>query len=93
MGKRPRSESDEENYGCLVKTDVSEKEVNLGVLQEQNMQQVYNKTMQMLFRGTRNLANNNAEVETMSEEDTTQSKDTVAYRQLSLNGFFKKKLS
>ena len=89
MGKRPRSE-DDENYGCLVKTHVSEKEVNMGVLQEKNMQQVYNKTMQMLFRGTRNLANNNAEAEEMSDEEQ-QSKDTVSYKQLSLNGFFAKK--
>ena len=60
MGKRPRSE-DDENYGGhgLLKTHVSEREVNMGVLQERNMQAVYNKTMQMLYRGTKNLANNN----------------------------------
>ena len=58
MGKRPRSEDDD--CGTLRKTHVSEREVNLGVLQEIKMQDVYNKTMAMLFRGTKNLANNNA---------------------------------
>ena len=33
MGKRPRSEDDDDFGGCLVKTHVSEREVNLGVFQ------------------------------------------------------------
>ena len=93
MGKRPRSEDDDENCGQgLVKTHVSEKEVNMGVLKEKNMQNVYNKTMAMLFRGTKNLANNNAGMEVEEEEDTKPSHDTVAYKQLSLTalGFSQK---
>ena len=62
--KRARSEDDENCGGqSLLKTHVSEREVNLGVLQERRMQDVYNKTMEMLFRGTKNLANNNAVME------------------------------
>ena len=41
------------------------------------MQEVYNKTMAMLFRGTKNLANNNAGVEMEEAEEEAQSKDTV----------------
>jgi len=87
MGKRPRSE-DDENYGCegLRKTHISEREVNLGVLQERKMQDVYNKTMAMLFRGTKNLANNNAVLESEKTEDSVlRSRDRQSYRQLSLS--------
>ena len=41
------------------------------------MQDVYNKTMAMLFRGTKNLANNNAGIEMEEAEEEAQSKDTV----------------
>ena len=41
------------------------------------MQEVYNKTMAMLFRGTKNLANNNAGIEMEEEEEEAQSKDKV----------------
>ena len=41
------------------------------------MQEVYNKTMAMLFRGTKNLANNNAGIEMEELEEEAQSKDTV----------------
>ena len=41
------------------------------------MQEVYNKTMAMLFRGTKNLANNNAEVEMEETGEEAQSKDKV----------------
>ena len=41
------------------------------------MQEVYNKTMAMLFRGTKNLANNNAEVEMEETGEESQSKDKV----------------
>jgi len=84
MGKRPRSEDDENCGQGLVKTHVSEKEVNMGVLKEKNMQNVYNKTMAMLFRGTKNLANNNAGLETGKVVDVKASHDKVAYKQLSL---------
>jgi len=84
MGKRPRSEDDENCGQGLVKTHVSEKEVNMGVLKEKNMQNVYNKTMAMLFRGTKNLANNNAGVEAGKGVDVKASHDKVAYKQLSL---------
>jgi len=85
MGKRPRSEDDDENCGQgLLKTHVSEKEVNMGVLKEKNMQNVYNKTMAMLFRGTKNLANNNAGIERGKVVDVKASRDKVAYKQLSL---------
>ena len=92
MGKRPRSEDDENCGQGLVKTHVSEKEVNMGVLQEKNMQNVYNKTMAMLFRGTKNLVNNNAGMEVEEEEDEKPSHDTVSYKQLSLTalGFSQK---
>ena len=85
MGKRPRSEDDD--CGTLRKTHVSEREVNLGVLQEIKMQDVYNKTMAMLFRGTKNLANNNAGLdrENMEVESETVSKDRKNYLQLSLS--------
>ena len=44
MPKRRREEEGDENCGqALLKTHVSQKEVNLGVLQERNMQAVYNK--------------------------------------------------
>ena len=84
MPKRPRSEDDEnyEGHG-LLKTHISQKEVNMGVLQEKNMQEVYNKTMAMLFRGTKNLANNNAE--SNMETDVQCRKDKLNYRQLSLS--------
>ena len=88
MGKRPRSEDDENCGGQgLLKTHVSEREVNLGVLQERRMQDVYNKTMEMLFRGTKNLANNNAVLEVEKGEDSggVRSKDTQSYRQLALS--------
>ena len=48
------------------------------------MQEVYNKTMAMLFKGTKNLANNNAEIEMEDAEEESQSKDKVNYKQLSL---------
>lgn len=85
MGKRSRSE-DDENHGGLRKTHVSEREVNLGVLQERKMQEVYNKTVAMLFRGTKNVANNNAvlEREDTVEEESERSRDRKKYRQLSL---------
>ena len=38
----------------------------------------------MLFKGTKNLVNNNAGMEVEEEEDTKPSHDTVAYKQLSL---------
>ena len=41
------------------------------------MQEVYSKTMAMLFRGTKNLANNNAEVEMEETGEESQSKDKV----------------
>ena len=41
------------------------------------MQEVYNKTMAMLFRGTKNLANNNAGIEMEEAEEEAQSKDKV----------------
>ena len=60
MGKRARSEDDENCGGeGLRKMHISEREVNNGVLQERKMQEVYNKTLAMLFRGTKNLDNNN----------------------------------
>ena len=43
------------------------------------MQEVYNKTMAMLFRGTKNLANNNAEVEMEETGEESQSKDKVKH--------------
>ena len=91
MGKRARSEDDENCGGqSLLKTHVSEREVNLGVLQERRMQDVYNKTMEMLFRGTKNLANNNAVLEVGKDGDgadcvSARSKDTQSYRQLALS--------
>ena len=88
MGKRRRSDDDENCGGQLQKNHISEKEVNMGVLQERNMAEVYNKTMAMLFRGTKNLANNNACVDTemeAQEAEEPQSRDKVAYRQLSLS--------
>ena len=84
MGKRARSEDDENCGQSLVKTHVSEKEVNMGVLREKNMQNVYNKTMAMLFRGTKNLANNNAGMEVGQGVEARPSHDKVAYKQLSL---------
>ena len=50
------------------------------------MQEVYNKTMAMLFRGTKNLANNNA-IEMEEAGEQLLSKDTVTYKQLSLKDF------
>ena len=91
MGKRARSEDDENCGGQgLLKTHVSEREVNLGVLQERRMQDVYNKTMEMLFRGTKNLANNNAVLEVEragdgGEPGTERSRDRQSYRQLALS--------
>lgn len=41
------------------------------------MQEVYNKTMAMLFRGTKNLANNNAGMEMEEAVEEAQSKDKV----------------
>ena len=86
MGKRARSEDDENCGGQgLLKTHVSEREVNLGVLQERRMQDVYNKTMEMLFRGTKNLANNNAVLEMEKDDGGVRSRDTKSYRQLALS--------
>ena len=87
MGKRTRSEDDENCGGeGLRKMHISEREVNNGVLQERKMQEVYNKTLAMLFRGTKNLDNNNAIVEAPETEDSyLKSKDLHSYRQLSLN--------
>jgi len=84
MGKRPRSEDDENCGQGLVKNHISEKEVNMGVLKERNMQEVYNKTMAMLYRGTKNLANNNAGVVEGQVVDSKPSHDRVAYKQLAL---------
>ena len=48
MPKRRREEDGDENCGqALLKTHVSQKEVNLGVLQERNMQAVYNKVKEL----------------------------------------------
>ena len=92
MGKRARSEDDENCGGQgLLKTHVSEREVNLGVLQERRMQDVYNKTMEMLFRGTKNLANNNAVPEVEKGEAGGEAgavrsrRDRQSYRQLALS--------
>lgn len=89
MGKRPRSEDDENCGQGLLKTHVSEKEVNMGVLKEKNMQHVYNKTRAMLFRGTKNLANNNAGMEIDDEEVDcdSSSHDIVPYKQLTIKSY------
>lgn len=85
MPKRARSE-DEENYSSLVKTHISEKEVNQGVLKDHNMKVVHDKTLSMLYRGTKNLKNNN--VGSIPPPNSTQltrpSMDLTSYRQLSL---------
>ena len=84
MGKRARSEDDENSGQGLMKMHVSEKEVNMGILQEKRMQNVYNKTMSKLFKGTKNLANNNAHTETCDNIESLNSHDTVSYKQLSI---------
>jgi len=89
MPKRRREEEGDENCGqALLKTHVSQKEVNLGVLQERNMQAVYNKTRELLFRGVKSLANNNAVrwEEGASDGAGRQSQDIARYRQLALTG-------
>eukprot|EP00088_Acartia_fossae_P002583 TRINITY_DN11056_c0_g1_i4.p1 TRINITY_DN11056_c0_g1~~TRINITY_DN11056_c0_g1_i4.p1 ORF type:complete len:176 (+),score=24.77 TRINITY_DN11056_c0_g1_i4:40-567(+) len=82
MPKRCRSE-DEENVGYCrhLKTHVSERELGTGVLKELNMKTIYEKTLALLFRGQKNVANNNAEAVQVS----TESHDTQKYRQLSLS--------
>jgi len=97
MPKRGRSETDEEHLGCLVKNHISQKEVNTGVLQEKNMQVVfnntmdklkkgaiYNKTREKLFNGVKNLANNNVNNTEESLEKLAESHDKVRYTQLCL---------
>jgi len=57
----------------------------MGVLKERNMQAVYSKTMAMLYRGTKNLANNNAGgMEIGQTVDIKPSHDRVVYKQLAL---------
>jgi len=80
MTKRLRSE-DEENLSTLVKNHISDREVNNGVLKEVNMKSVYEKTLEMLYRGQKNVANNNAE---SGPGVIATSKDRQVYRQLCL---------
>jgi len=80
MPKRLRSE-DEENFGVLMKNHISEREVNMGVLKDLNMRRVHEKTLALLFRGQKNVANNNAEY---MQESAAPSKDKQMYRQLCL---------
>jgi len=81
MPKRLRSD-DEENLTCLVKNHISDREVNNGVLKDLNMRTVYQKTLALLFRGQKNVANNNAE---SLPGCGVQSKDKQPYRQLCLS--------
>jgi len=98
MPKRGRSETDDEHLGCLVKNHISQKEVDTGVQQQQNMQAVFNKTMdklkkgaiynktrEKLFNGVKNLANNNVNnTEENRTEKDIESHDKVRYTQLCL---------
>ena len=60
MVKRPRSEdNDGSSYAGLAKNHISDREVNSGVQQEVRMRSVYEKTLALLYRGSRNAANNN----------------------------------
>jgi len=78
MPKRIRSE-DEENYSRHLKTHVSERELGTGVLKDLNMRNIYEKTLALLFRGQKNVANNNAPALQVEAE---HSKDKQKYRQL-----------
>merc|ERR1719234_35357 len=69
-----------ENYsGGLVKTHISQKEVNLGVLREQNMAKVHERTLSLLFRNTRVLP-----TQPLKPELEKASSDRPSYKQLSL---------
>jgi len=81
MPKRLRSD-DDENLACLIKNHISDREVNSGVLKDLNMRNVHQKTLALLFKGQRNVANNNAE---NIPESGVQSKDKQLYRQLCLS--------
>jgi len=81
MPKRLRSD-DEENYCRYLKTHVSEQELCTGVLKEQNQKSIYEKTLALLFRGQKNLANNNA---VLNQVEVAPSKDRLKYRQLALS--------
>ncbi len=60
MPKRLRSEEEGFSSCGLLKNHISEREVNSGVLQQERMKSVYEKTLALLYRGSRNVANNNA---------------------------------
>lgn len=80
MPKRARSDDDENYSGGLVKTHVSQKEVNLGVLREQNMAKVHERTLNLLYRNTKFLPTQPVKLEIKKP-----SLDSTPYKQLSLN--------
>ena len=51
------------------------------------MKEVYNKTLVKLFKGTKNLTNNNAGDEVMEEDTTLENipRDKDSYKQLTLS--------
>ncbi|XP_076068836.1 apoptosis regulatory protein Siva-like isoform X1 [Oratosquilla oratoria] len=61
-----------EDHSIQFKTHVGEKEVNMGVKREENMKAVYEKTLTMLFNGSKNLSNNNT-VDRMEEGELDSS--------------------
>ena len=80
MPKRARSD-DEENFSCLVKTHVSQREVNLGVLRERNMAKVHERTLSLLFRGPKK---SGAPQDPPPAFLPCSPRDIATYRQLSL---------
>ena len=99
MPKRARSDDDENCFGGLVKTHISQKEVsfihiiegekhdfltncvqvNLGVLREQNMAKVHERTLNLLYRNPRV-----SPAPTAKPEMEKPSLDRTSYKQLSL---------
>lgn len=85
MPKRTRSEEEEGSFfsgGRLVKNHISEREVGQGIRGADRMRSIYEKTLALLFRGSRNVANNNAAAQ---EENVIPKRDRLTYRQLCLS--------
>jgi len=80
MPKRLRS-TDDDHLASLVKNHISDREVNNGILKERNMLAVHEKTLALLYRGQKNVANNNA---VNKPGVSVPSRDKQLYRQLCL---------
>ncbi|XP_064101994.1 apoptosis regulatory protein Siva-like [Macrobrachium nipponense] len=61
MPKRSYPFGDEDSYGPQHKVHVGEKQLANGVSSQDKMKAVYDKTLSLLYRGAKNIMNNNAE--------------------------------